>query len=294
MDLRKANRRAMETLVRSGALDSLDAACNRARLLHDLPRCMQAAEQHQRDQEAGQSDMFGAFEPAAPAGEEPAPSDVPAWPELQRLEAEKTSLGLYLTGHPVKAHHRDLRHFTACPLGEVHERVPQETGPRNGVAMTLAGQVTALRRRTQRGHVIAIEDHTGRLDVFLSHENYANYADVLEKDNIVVVEGNASADSFSGGYRISANHVMLLADAKARYASGVNIAVAGPDEHLADTLEATFAPYRGGRAPVYVHYRNQRARVTLELGQDWHVRPCEELIAALNELEIVKLAGLKY
>ena len=45
---------------------------------------------------------------------------------------------------------------------------------------------------------------------------------------------------------------------------------------------------------MYVHYRNKRARVTLELGQDWHVRPCEELIAALNELEIVKLAGLRY
>jgi DNA polymerase-3 subunit alpha len=160
--------------------------------------------------------------------------------------------------------------------------------------MTLAGQVTALRRRTQRGHVIAIEDHTGRMDVFLSHENYANYADVMEKDNIVVVEGNASADSFSGGYRIGATHVMSLADAKARYASGVNIAVTGPDDRLADTLEATFAPYRNGRAPVYVHYRNNRARVTLELGRDWHVKPCEELIAALNELEIVKLAGLRY
>ncbi len=67
MDLKKANKRAMETLVRSGALDVLDPDHNRARLLHDLPRCMQAAEQTQRDQEAGQTDLFGTLQPTSPA-----------------------------------------------------------------------------------------------------------------------------------------------------------------------------------------------------------------------------------
>ncbi len=179
-------------------------------------------------------------------------------------------------------------------LGDVYKRVPTDSKNRRGVAMTLAALVTSLRRRTARGHFIAIEDHSGRVDAFLSNEAYATYADLMEKDAIVVIEGNVVADSFTGGYKITANHIMSLADAKARFAKGVNIAVAGPDENLCTTLAATFSPYQNGNSPVYLHYRNQRARVSFELGRDWTVKPCEELVAALNELEAVKQAALRY
>jgi len=295
MDLRKANKRAMETLVRSGAMDALDTDHNRARLLHDLPRCTHAAEQMQRDRESGQVDMFGTLQPVdASTPDARELSSVEAWPELQRLQAEKDSLGLYLTGHPVKVHFRDIRNFTTCVLGNIYKQVPMESKNRRGVAMTLAALVTSLRRRTPRGHYIAIEDHTGRVDVFLSNEAFATYADLMEKDAIVVIEGNVVADNFSGGYRISANHIMSLADAKARFATGINIAVSGPDKGLCTALAATFSPYQNGASPVYLHYRNQRARVNLELGRDWTVKPCEELIAALNELDAVKQAALRY
>ena len=294
MDLRKANKRAMETLVRSGAVDILDPDHNRARLLHDLPRCMHAAEQTQRDQAAGQTDMFGSLQPTSISntGE---PSDVKAWHELQKLEAEKESLGLYLTGHPVKVHFRDIRHFTTCVLGDVHTRVPKESQHRRrGVSMTLAALVTSLNRRTPRGHFIAVEDHSDRIDAFLSNEIYATYADLMVKDSIVVIEGQVEADKFTGGYKITANHIMSLADSKARFAKAVNIAVSGPDKDLCMLLASTFSPYKSGSSPVFLHYRNQRARVTLELGNDWTVKPCEELIAALNELEVVKQAGFRY
>ncbi len=293
MDLKKANRRAMETLVRSGTMDALDPEHNRARLFHDLPNCMRAAEQLQRDQQAGQTDMFGAFQPTG-ASNERALSEVTAWHELQKLQAEKDSLGLYLTGHPVKVHHKDTRHFTTCIISEIHQRVPRETRNRRGVAMTLAALVTSLHRRTPRGHSIAVDDHSGRMDAFFSNEKYAIYADLMVKDAVIVIEGNVTFDDFSGGFRIAVNHVMSLSDAKARFAKGVNIAVYGPDESLCETLVATFSPYRNGSAPVYLHYRNQRARVTLELGRDWNVKPCEELIAALNELNSVKQAGLRF
>ncbi len=293
MDLKKANKRAMETLVRSGAMDVLDPDHNRARLLHDLPRCMHAAEQTQRDQEAGQSDMFGTLQPVSTSNEREL-SKVDPWPELQRLEAEKNSLGLYLTGHPVKVHYRDIRNFSSSLLGKVHRQVPTDGKNRRGVHMTLGALVTPLVRRTARGYFIAIEDHSGRMDAFLSNEVYATYADLMVKDSIVVIEGNVAKDEFTGGYKITANHIMSLGDAKARYAKGIDIAVSGPDDSLCTSLAATFSPYRKGTSRVYLHYRNQRARVSLELGADWTVKPSEELIAALNELEAVKQAGFRY
>ena len=292
-DLRKTNKRAMETLVRSGALDALDPEGNRARLLHDLPRCMQAAEQMQRDHEAGQTDLFGTLKPVVTSHTNEL-SIVRPWPELQRLQAEKDSLGLYLTGHPVKVHYGDVRNFTTCVLTDVHERVPRDNRRRRGVDMTLAALVTSLVRRTPRGHYIAVDDHTGRVDAFLSNEVYATYADLMVKDAVVVIQGQVAADDFTGGYKITADHIMSLADAKARFAKGVNISVCGPDSDLCKTLASTFRPYREGSTPVYIHYRNQRARVTLKLGNDWKVKPCEELIAALNELDAVKQAGFRY
>jgi DNA polymerase-3 subunit alpha len=197
-------------------------------------------------------------------------------------------------GHPVKVHHGDIRNFTTCVLGDVHKRVPQESKNRRGVRMTLAALVTSLNRRTPRGHSIAIDDHTGRVDAFLPNEIYATYADLMIKDTIVVIEGNVVADDYSGGYKITANHIMALADAKARFAKGVSISLSGPDENLCTILAATFSPYQNGSSPVYLHYRNQRARVSLELGRDWGVKPCEELIAALNELGAVKQAAFRY
>jgi DNA polymerase-3 subunit alpha len=237
--------------------------------------------------------MFGAFQPVS-SNQETELSEVAIWPELQRLQAEKDSLGLYLTGHPVKVHFRDIRNFTSCVLGDVHKRVPKDSNNRRGVAMTLAALVTPLRRRTPRGYFIAIEDHSGRVDAFLSNEAFATYEDLLAKDTIVVIEGNVVADDFTGSYRITANHIMSLADAKTRFAKGVSIAVSGPDESLCSTLASTFSPYQSGNSPVYLHYKNTRARVSLELGSDWTVKPCEELVAALNELDVVVQAGLRY
>jgi len=293
MDLKKLNRRTMETLVRSGSMDMLDPDGNRARLLHELPVCMQAAEQMQRDQDAGQTDLFGTLKPAATTHAREL-SDIRPWPELQKLEAEKESLGLYLTGHPVKVHHRDVRKFTTCTLAAIAELVPRDNKKWRGVNMTLAALVTSLVRRNARGHFIAVDDHTGRVDAFLSNEIYATYADLMVKDTIVVIQGQVVADDFTGGYKITAEHIMSLADAKARYARGISIAVSGPDSRLCRALASTFQPYRGGSSPVYLHYRNQRARVTLELGDDWTVKPCEELIAALNELDEVKQATFRY
>ena len=68
----------------------------------------------------------------------------------------------------------------------------------------------------------------------------------------------------------------------------------GPRDGLSQRLEETFAPYRGGKGTVFVDYRNPRARARLELGHDWKVKPCEELVAALNELEAVSEARLVY
>lgn len=293
VDLQKVNRRALETLVRSGAMDPLEPNANRARMLGALEQVLRAAEQAQRDREAGQSDMFGSGD--GPVTVQVDLPDLAPWPELQRLQAEKEALGLFLTGHPALVHRPDTKRFTTAPLGRLEKLVPESDGKRRGrgVEMTLSGLICAI-RRSNWGIFVTLEDHTGRMDAILKNELFGLYAELLQKDEMVVVQGKVSHDDFSGGYRMDTNKVMALGDAKARFARGVRIAVQGPCPELAEELSAAFAPYRNGVGQVYLAYRNPRARARLQFGEDWTVSPCEELVAALNGLPGVTEARLVY
>jgi len=299
VDLGKLNRRMFETLVKSGALDTLDPDGNRARMTQMLPTTLQAAEQLQRDRDAGQSDMFGSSSDQPTA--EPEWPGVPEWPDEHRQRGEREALGLYLTGHPVDAHRGELKHFTACKLSDLASRIkiPVDNGDGKkrrdrGTMMVLAGMITEVRRRPGRGAFVTISDRDGQLDLALYDEVYALYADILIEDEIIVVEGNVAHDNFSGGQRMGVKKVMSLAEAKGRYAMGICINVQGPQENLPAILESTFAPYRNGSSRVWVIYNNGRARARLDLGEEWQLTPCEELIAALNELDSVRQAQLVY
>jgi DNA polymerase-3 subunit alpha len=304
VDHHKVNKRAMDVLVRSGTLDDLDPAINRARMLHELPAAIQAAEQFQHNQQSGQVDMFGGDllddSPVAGTNHITGPQHasheaIRPWTRLQELVAEKETLGLYLTGHPVELQKDDLAHFTTCSLGSVESRMSAESrGNRRGTPMVLAGQVCAIRRRNNRGGFVTMEDHSGRIETALFDDTWTLYADLLNKDEIIVVEGRVAVDNFSGGFKMTAQKLMTLSDAKSRFARGVQISLRGPGEDICAALQSTFVPYRNGSGSVWLNYSNTRARARLELGEEWHLKACEELVAALGELEMVSDARLVY
>jgi DNA polymerase-3 subunit alpha len=128
----------------------------------------------------------------------------------------------------------------------------------------------------------------------LFDETWTLYAELVNKDEIIVVEGRASTDDFSGGYRMTAQKVMTLSEAKARFAKGVQISLRGPGEDICSSLQSTFVPYQNGSGKVWLNYSNKRARARLELGDEWGVKACEELVAALGELDAVSDARLVY
>ena len=295
IDLQKVNRRAIDVCIRSGAMDQLDPEGNRARLMHELSDALSAAEQLQRDQEAGQVDLFGPAD--SPVKTQPIGHQaIPPWTPLQNLQGEREALGLYLTSHPTQVHAQDLEQFTTCRIDEVGKRIPAEAASnrRSGIQMTLAGLVHSIRRRGNRGNFVVIEDRSGRIEVALFDEAWSLHADKLKKGEFIVVEGRVNADSFSGGYRMSAQKICSLAEAKSEFARGVLISLRSADTTVCPALQSVFMPYRHGSAPVYIDYANNRARARLELGEEWNVKACEELVAALADLEAVSDARLVY
>ena len=295
LDLRRVNRRVLEALIRSGSLDALEP--NRATAMQRLPAALRAAEQHLRNREQGQDDMFGLSAPAA-ATEEP-PVDVPAalaeWDEEARLAAEKETLGLYLTGHPITRYESELECFVSARLGRAIASGPAGGGDGGGrrrsdePSVVLAGLVMALRaRNTQRGRMgfATLDDRTGRLEVVFGPDEFQRYRHLLGKDRLLVVEGRLGYDDFSDGYQVRAQRAMDITEARERFARRLVVPVRadqaanGLVSHLQEILE----PFREGGCLVWLDYRGSRARARLRLGEQWRVRPSDELLKRLSRL----------
>ena len=246
VDTQNVNRRTMEALVRSGALDNMvegDLDYARALLSALLPQAMQAAEQSSRNQASGVEDMFGEIAPAGTEDADLSASNITvrAWAEQHRLKVEKDTLGLWLSGHPIDEFLDELSHITKNRLVNLRpERGPQ----------TIAGVLHSIRTmKNKAGDTIAflvLDDSSGRFEFSLFAKEYEKYRETLHKDVIMVVECAVSIDDYSGGMRGRGKSVMTLSQARKRNAHRVALNLESGSlgsnfcEHLARILE----PYR--------------------------------------------------
>jgi DNA polymerase-3 subunit alpha len=288
VDAQRVNRRVLEALIRAGALDAVDS--NRAQLLAGLPELMRAAEQQHRAAAVGQDDLFGAgmAEPLIT----PRLPEVRAWDEPTRLLAEKESLGLYLTGHPINQYRAELDRLTDGRIGAQCERVEPGQGRRygNGKQSLLAGLVVNVRtRNTQSGGRIAfvtIDDRSARIDVMVTPELLQSAGAVIVRDQILVVEGELSTDDFNGGFRARAKALYDLDQARRKFARALRLQLSADraDAEFMPKLRETLTPYRDGDCALRVEYRRADAVAQLNLGDAWRVRPSEALLEQLREL----------
>ena len=290
VDGNRLNKRVLEALVLSGALDGFGP--NRASLMNHLPEAMKGAEQQARNRDAGQIDIFGnATVSAAP---EVAVRKLPEWPLLQRLHGERETLGHYLSGHPADAYRDWLRQLVTGPIGKAEElyRTLQGTAEkRRGqieVPVVFGGVVPAgLRRRGESMGFAAIEDASGRIEVGLFREALTEYAAVFAKDQMVVVAGGLSIDEYSGGYQLKLRQAWTLAQACERFARGVRIHVTDASPKWLDSMARVLKPALGGGVPVRIACRCAGARTELQLGDDWRVRVLPEVVEELRRLDAV-------
>lgn len=311
VDSQTINKRTMEALIRSGAMDSLvKGSCDYARALlsYSLPQAMKAAEQSSRNQASGVEDLFGEIAPADPTSELDM-SDTDAfqpWEEQQRLLAERETLGLYLSGHPIDEFLPELSHLTKNRLSNLR--------PERGHQIT-AGLLHAVRTmKSKAGDTIAfltLDDRSARFDVALYGREYEKYRELLQKDVILVVECNISVDDFSGGMRGRAKEVMTLTQARNKFANrlSLNVEASNLTTGFSEKLAAILSPYQlawqSAQQPevmansvdyipeegvaevvegcqVMVNYQRNDSRGCIILGAEWKVSPADDLIQRLK------------
>ncbi len=296
IDLRKSNRRVLESLIRAGALDGLGA--NRAMLMLNLSTALKAAEQQVADRAAGQNDLFGMGTPARQAAEPLPLASCEEWSEKEQLQGEKETLGLYLTGHPIGRYEAELSSIVTARIGNLDGVVEGAKGGghrKGGVRVVVAGLVLGIRQnQTQRGRMasLLLDDRSGRIEATLFSDVYEEHRELLAVDKVLVVAGGLSFDDFRGGLNIRvdqlfefeqvretrARHLLLRCEHEKLQENGL-LSTA-----LTEKLKQILEVYRGGACPVRIAYQSPDAQGCIDLGAAWRVHPTDELLFSLERL----------
>ena len=311
LDSQLVNRRSQEALIKSGAFDNFMKGgpdVVRVALLALLPASIQAAEQSKRNSESKVDDLFGDISPEAPAGENQSSGAITqAWSEQERLQAEKSALGLYLSGHPIEEFLPELSKITRSRLSGL--------SPERGTQL-VAGSLYGLRTmRTKTGDTIAflmLDDRSARFELSLSARDFEKYRDRLQLDSIIIAECTVSVDDYNDGMRGRAKQLMSLLEARKRFAKRLAVRLRSDElvpafcDHLASILLPHCQTLQAGsnlsNAPggskgsdstsgdrlvdsgcrVIIDYRRADSRGSIMLGSEWFVSPTDELLRNLR------------
>jgi DNA polymerase-3 subunit alpha len=181
IDLRKLNKKALESLVKCGAFDW--TGVERAQLCSEIDGALAAASSANRDRAAGQFSMFDDFavaNKASKSGRNSGPK-VPPWNSAEKLAFEKELLGFYVTGHPLDDYRSALEKFV--PIASLGEQEDKST-------VSIGGALTLVEKKfTKKDNkpfaVVVIEDLTASMEVMIWSETYTKNQSLLVQGNVV-------------------------------------------------------------------------------------------------------------
>ena len=274
IDSRFLNKRVFESLIKSGAMDSLGP---RECVLATVDDALAAVQRATRHRESGQHGLFGVA--AAPAPVPVELREAEPWSEEERLASEYAVLSFYVSGHPLAKYASRLQELKAVPLGEIESR-------RNREEITVAGMIVGVRpmrsRRGQRWAIYTLQDMTGVQELLVFPESFSRLESVLKTGNPLLLKVRVQVEE-------AATRLSLLEARTLESLTGSAPALLRVRLDLEELTEATLDRLRGllegcpGPCPVAFELRSPDGSVAT-LHAQHRVRPAPELLAAMEEL----------
>ncbi len=281
VDLRLLNRRVLESLIKSGAMDGLG---RRAQLMAVVDNAMESAAKAQRDSAMGQHGLFGVFADDQPQTKEKPLPNIPDWDEHQRLACEKEILGFFITGHPLEKYRDKLLDFHALTTTEVCD-LKSSTGKDD----TLVGGVLKGIRvaKSKKGDLYAtgqLEDMNGSVDILCFADAYRRLSEKLKLDVPVLVKGGVRVEEGSNP-KIMVGDITPLEQATPRLPRSLRIKI--PLESVSETtvtgLHALCQERRGEAKVLFDLERKGDFTVVME-AEGYNVLPDRNFISRVEEL----------
>jgi DNA polymerase-3 subunit alpha len=281
VDPQVVNKRALESLVKCGALDSTGAS--RMGMLDVLEHALQWGGRQQADRLAGQSSIFdlGGEDEGAPTPQRAhhppiAPGE---FEKAELLRLEKETLGLYVSEHPLDAVRDQLRRRVDIPLAELERR-------RDGEVLTIAGIVSTLKQlTTKKGDPMVfarLDDLTGSAEVVVFNSVYAASRDLLEVDRILVVKGRVDHKQ-EGETKLIAIDVSEFEVTRAAEEVRLKVDARRAPAGIVRDLSHVVKDFPG-EAKVVLAVETSDGMKTLELGPGYRVAPVPDFYAEVKAL----------
>jgi DNA polymerase III subunit alpha len=277
VDLTCVSRRMIESLIRAGAMDSLNGT--RSQLFAVIDSAMETGARAQRDLLSGQTGLFLMDTSAADHVEPPLPR-VPDWDDAQKLSAEKEMLGFYVTGHPLDAWMDKVRELAT------HNSESLDSLER-GADVTLCGIMVGLqRKRNREGKLWAafqLEDHFGAIDCMVFTTQYERLLTLLTEDKPLMIRGSALPEE-GAATRISVQDIVPLEVARVPLPSliAIRIRLSQNGHERAEALSDLFGRKPGG---AEVRLRLEKPKdFSIILDVTTRVRPDKEFRAEVERI----------
>jgi DNA polymerase III subunit alpha len=291
VDNQRSNKRVLEQLIKSGALDGLGGGYHRAQLLGALDTAIERGATEQRDRRSGQTSLFGLIE-ATPAKISSVPGlgenypEIEPWSHKQLLAFEKEALGFYVSGHPLDRYRSDLARYANASTSDF-------INDRRGIGDAAIGGVVSQYREmiTKKGDKMArfiLEDAEGSMEVVAFPKTFERVRHVLVSDEPILCSGAVKNE----GSAEAADWKMLLENAQAlaelRHAKTSQV-----DIHLnadsvtrdqIDELRTILSSSRGSCAAIVRLRIGQRSEAVIPLGSSWQVAASDDLLARLERI----------
>jgi DNA polymerase-3 subunit alpha len=279
-DPKHANKRVYEALIKSGSMDSVFAV--RARLMAALDSALEAAQKARQDAESGQASLFGGSDASAAPPAQALPETEP-WTDHETLAFEKESLGFYLSGHPLNDFQSEVAEFGTHTSMDLRQT-------RGGESLTVAGMITAIRKRkTRKGEwmaVVTLEDLQGVCEIIVFPELAGRSREVLEEDAAVLVTGRADSQGSDDRGRVLAEEIIPLREVRTRRARAVAITLesVGLDEERLRHLRSTLESHAGSVPVIFVLTDPEQFRAEMKPVPPLKVDPGPDLTSAVEEV----------
>jgi DNA polymerase-3 subunit alpha len=281
VDLRLLNKRVVESLIKSGAMDSLG---RRKQLFDAVDKAMDRGQKTQRDIEAGQHGLFGVFdEPQSPSSQAEY-LDGAEWDEHQRLTAEKEILGFFITGHPLQKYQSKLEEFGALSTEEIGA-MKQSTGKDE---IFTAGIITNLRvAKSRKGDFYAqgvLEDMLGTVDMIVFPEAYRRLQEKVKLEVPVLIKGGIRVEE-GANPKLLVGDIEPLEQAKPKLPRAIRIRVP-LETATVETIDGlhTHCASHPGEAKVLFDVERAGDFMVIMEPEGYNVQPDRAFIARVEEL----------
>jgi DNA polymerase III subunit alpha len=282
VDLRLLNKRVLESLIKSGAMDGLG---RRAQIMAVLDRAIEGAQKTQRDAESGQHGLFGVFQQEEVSSSHNKLPDTPDWDEHTRLANEKEILGFFISGHPLEKYRDKLDDLRALSTEEI-SALTKSTGKDENI--TTAGIITNLRvLKSKRGDFYAqgaLEDMAGSVEMLVFPEAYRKLQEKVKLEVPVLIRGGVRIEE-GANPKLTVNDISPLEDAKVPLPNSLRIRVPleTANESTVDALYTLCAQQKGAAKVLFDVERQGDFMVVME-AEGYNVMPDRNFIARVEEL----------